>query len=439
MKSGKVLFSAILGIGLLGGSSAMAQRADYVRQVVTVNSGKFEYLPPFADHVTVQAFNPQSGAVNPFGTIYTQSGQAIVISGATAFVAAQDSIVKFDLNTMQRLGAVRDSGLAQIALAKGALIVSKQYPVVSRFVEVLDTATLGVIARIEGISGDCGGITLAGDTVYVAVNGGWMGTGGKLAVIDPATWTLKTEVDLGAGALGISSLFAYNGKVVSVNKTPYGVTGAGSVTLYNPADRTFNNVPLAHTIGMGTGVKGNLLYLMVDNGIGSFNLSTLAVEEAAIIPDPGSSLFRYFTSAVLDTLDNRIYANIGDYITSGTCLVTTLAGDSVTSFATGISSDAVAIDYRSYPAGLTGNHAPALTVQVYPNPVTELLQVSLGPDCSRGRMFVIDAMGRVVLSAAHSDMADCQVMISCGDWPAGLYHLVWEASGKRAAVTFVKR
>lgn len=439
MKSGKVLFSAILGIGLLSGSSAMAQRADYVRQVVTVNSGKFEYLPPFADHVTVQAFNPQSGAVNPFGTIYTQSGQAIVISGATAFVAAQDSIVKFDLNTMQRLGAVKDSGLAQIALAKGVLIVSKQYPVVSRFVEVLDTATLGVIARIEGISGDCGGITLAGDTVYVAVNGGWMGTGGKLAVIDPATWTLKTEVDLGAGALGISSLFAYNGKVVSVNKTPYGVTGAGSVTLYNPADRTFNNVPLAHTIGTGTGVKGNLLYLMIDNGIGSFNLSTLAVEDAVIIPDPGSLLFRYFTSAVIDTLDNRIYANIGDYITPGTCLVTTLAGDSVTSYATGISADASAIDYRSYPAGLTGDQPQALAIHVYPNPVSDLLSVSLGQGCSRGRLSVADGLGRTVLSLAVPESANRRIAIPCADLSAGIYLLVLETDGGRSAVTFLKR
>jgi len=439
MKIGKLFLGAILSFGLLNGIVANSQSLGYVKQVITVNSGRFESVPPYTDYVTVQAYTPQTGNVNPFNTIFSQSGQAIIISDKIAFVAAQDSIVKYNLNSMQRLGAVRDSGLCQLALINGKLIVSKQYPIVSHFVEVLDTATMGVVAQISGISGDCAGITMIDDTVYVAVNEGWMGTDGKLAIIDPNNWTLISELDFGVNAVGIFNLYKYNGKVISVNKTPYGVTNVGSVTIYNPADRTFNNVLLTHIIGSGAGIKDSLLYMIMDYGIGSFNLSTNAVQNSAIIPDPGSAVFKYITSAAVDSFDNRIYANIGDYITPGTCLVTLLTGDSITSYATGISAEAIAIDYRYSPAGIPNASSQTLSVTVYPNPVTERLNVSIGNHHENARIFIIDGTGQVIFSNNVIDPSISNLSIPCQNLASGLYYVILEASGNRSAVPFIKQ
>ena len=439
MKNWKSILIAVQIFGLLNGIIVNAQSTGYVKQVITVNSGRFEYNPPFNDYVTVQTYNPESGIVNSFNTIYTQSGQAIIASGRIAFVAAQDSIVKYDLNSMQRLGAVRNSGLCQLALVNDRLVVSKQYPVVSHFVEVLDTADMGVVAQISGISGDCGGITIIADTVYVAVNEGWMGTNGKFAIIDPSNWTLKAELDFGTDAVGIFNLYNYNGKIVSVNKTPYGVTNIGSVTIYNPSDRSFNNVLLSHIIGTGAGIKDSLLYMIMDYGIGSFNLNTLSVEDPVIIDDPGSSVFRYITSSVIDTTDNRIYANIGDYINPGTCLVTSLNGDSITTFPTGISSEAIAIDYRSDPTGIPGKDSKALTLKVFPNPVMDVLNIAISNNHEIGRLFIVNSTGRMVAAIDDIGPSVKNLRIPFKNMASGLYYLILESSGTRSTASVIKQ
>jgi len=429
--------AALLGISLLP-MTACPQTAGYVKQVLTVNSGKFEYSPPFTDFVSLQSYNPQTQSSATFGSIGTQSGQAILIIGRMAYVAAQDSIVKYNLSTMERMFGVADSGLNRLAVCNGKLIVSKQYPSSAVFAEVLDTATLAPVAYITGLSGDCAGITGAADSVYIAVNGGWMGTQGKLAVIDPATWTLRAEIPLGPEAIGINDLYHYNGKVVAVNKTPYGST-TGSITVYNPAGRSFITTPLSHTVGMSAGILDSLLYVGIDYGIGSFNLNTRTIQQQTLVPDPGSSLFRYFTSMTIDTFNRRIYANVGDYVQNGYCLVSSVTGDSLTTYSTGISSDAVAVDYRQYPAGLEGREVANDRLRIFPNPVGEMLCFETGIKADKAIVTIRDVAGRAILTGIPGQTGGYRFGLPAGTLKAGIYLLTVDWGEGSVSSTFVKR
>ncbi len=439
MTAKNVLIMVTICLGMLYCSMTVAQSADYVKQVITTNSGQFEFSPPYSDYAAIQAYKPQSGSVNVFNTIYTQSTQCVVISARMAYVAAQDSIIKYDLNSMQRVAAIKDSGLSQLAVFNGKLIVSKQYPITSMFVEVLDTMNLGVIAEISGISGDCGGIMMINDTVYIAVNGGWMGTNGKLAIINPSTWTLKTEVDFGPEAIGIFNLYRYKEKLFSINKTPYGITDTASITVYNPIDRSFNNVFLNHTVATGAGINDSLLYLGLDKGIGSFNLNKLQVQDPMIIHDPGSSVFKYITSSIVDTLNDHLYVNIGDYATPGYCLVTALNGDSITSFSTGISADAIAVDYRFYPTGINTAILESKNVKVFPNPVLDNLNVALHGEHDVKNLSIADISGRVILSLSAEAGKKNPVTISCQNLSAGMYYIIIETATDRFVSPFIKQ
>lgn len=439
MKTRFLLFSVILFAGTLCFSKTFAQTSGYVKQIITSNSGKFETSPPYTDYATVQSYNPQTGNVSLFNTIYTQSTQCVVIAGKMAYVAAQDSIVKYNLNTMKRVAAIEDSGLSKLAVFDGKLIVSKQYPVTNKFVEILDTTNLGVIAEISGITGDCGGIEMVNDTVYVAVNGGYSGTNGKLAIINPVTWTLTKEIDFGTQAIGISDLYTYEGKLFSVNPTPFGIVDTGSVTVYNPLNRSFNNVFLHHNVGAGSGIKGDLLFLGLDNGIGSFNMKLLKIQDSIIVHDPGSSSFIYILSSVVDTFDNRIYVNIGDYVTAGHCLVTDLTGDSITTFSTGISSDAIAVDYRYFPTGIPALSLSANDMNVFPNPVQDVLTVVLKGDDEVKQLVISDIMGRVLVKQPGDPMKQKIYRISCQNFPSGVYFVTFETSNDRLVKPFIKQ
>ena len=437
MKLKHLLFFPAAGFILLFSVQGSAQPAAYVKQVITANSGKFEYTPPYTDFVTLQRYDPQTRLVSYFSSIFTQSAQSILISGEVGFFAAQDSVVKFNLNTFQRMAAVADSGLNRLALYNGRLLVSKQYPVSRFFMEVLDTSNLSLIARVDGLTGDCGGISGLNDTVYIAVNGGWMGSEGKLGIIDPATWTLQSEVNFGSGAVGIWDLYVYNRAVYSVNKTPYGVPEVGSVTVYNPATRGFFNVILPFRVAAGTGINKGLLYLGLNYGIGSFNLNTRSVADTILVPDPGSSEYTYILSSAIDTLDGKLYTNVGNYVTPGYCLVTSLSGDSITSFPTGISSDAIAVDTRTDPVGIAENSGVNTSVRLYPNPVYDILEISVAGNISITSLKITAVSGREMIKLNHPPASGNDYKLAVSDLTPGLYYLVVYTSEGRVVKPFV--
>ena len=437
MKIKKLLLPATVCFVLIISVQGFTQSSAYIKQILTANSGKFEYTPPYSDYVTLQSYDPQSKQINSFGTIFTQSAQSILISGHSGFFAAQDSIVKYDLNTLQRKAAIADSGLNRMALYKGKLLVSKQYPVSMYFLEVLDTASLGLIAEVPGLSGDCGGICGLNDTVYVAVNGGWMGTEGKLAIVDPGSWTLQKEINFGHQAVGIMEIYLYNDRIVSVNKTPYGVVDTGSITVYTPANRSYNNVFLPYNVGAGYGIKDSLLYVGINYGIGSLNLNTFVIADPIIVHDPGSSSFNYIISSAIDTLDGRIYTNIGDYMTPGHCLVTSMKGDSITSFPTGISSDAVAVDIRMYPAGIHYEPGMEMSARLYPNPAYDRLNISFADNVMITSFKVTDVCGREMLELKPGWASGNEYEVPVNSLTPGIYYLVISMDEGRIVKSFV--
>lgn len=436
MKSRILLLSAAFGMLLMFTANVFGQSSTYAKQVITSNSGKFEFSPPYTDFVTLQSFNPQSKLVNNFGAIFTQSSQSMVFTGSTGFFAAQDSIVKYDLNTLKRRGAVADSGLNRMIIYKGRLLISRQYPVSQHFFEVRDTSDLSLIAEVTGISGDCGGVCVVRDTVYVAVNGGWMGTEGKLAIIDPSTWTLKTEVALGSDAIGILDLYVWNDFIYSVNKTPYGMPDVGSVTNYDPSNRHFTNNLIPFKVGAGAGQSGGFLYLGLANGIGSFNMGTLKVADTVVVADPGSAMFTYILSAVVDSITGRLYTNIGDYATPGYCLVTSLAGDSLTSYATGISSDAIAVDYRMSGAGIHDNSGNEISLTLYPNPVTDRLKLSFSARVALSSIRISDLGGRTLKSMYADVISGTALEVDVTSLEPGMYYLIAESPDGRIVRPF---
>ncbi len=430
----------VAAIGLmLSLSFYTSAQGYYVKQIITGNSGKFEFTPPFEDYVILQNYDPvtQSGLL--FGTIFTQSIQDILIAEPFAYISAQDSIVKYNLNSLERVSAVADSGINKLSICHGRLVISKQYPVTKCFATVRDTSDLSLVSNIEGITGDAAGMVTTNDTLYVAVNEGWMGSDGKLAVIDPNTWTLVRQIELGNDAVGIYNLYLYNGQLISVNKTPYGVTDQGSLTVYDPITGNVQNYLYGVTVGNGCGLNDSLLYFLINNGIGSVDLNTMLIADSSIINDPGSSLFTYITSAAFDTINDRFYVNIGNYITPGICLVASATGDSITSYATGISTEAVAIDYREMMTGFEGQ-IPSIsnTVTLYPNPATDHLNIQFREFHEAKSLLITDLYGKILVYRTCDVQDNTSVRLDIGMLPSGMYFLVVENTKEKTVGRFIK-
>jgi hypothetical protein len=77
--------------------------------------------------------------------------------------------------------------------------------------------------------------------------------------------------------------------------------------------------------------------------------------------------------------------------------ISTLAGDSVGSYTTGINAEAMAIDFRT-PTGIQDNQKSDFTFSVYPNPFNDLVTVSFSPNSTVTEMRVSDLTGRELKS-----------------------------------------
>jgi hypothetical protein len=339
----KKIYLIVLVLLLGFGENVFSQMEYILKQVVIVNGGAFETEDP-VDFVTVASYNPETGATITFDTIYTQSAQCVVIDNGFAYVAAQDSIMLYNLDTRERITETKMSGVNQLKVYNEYLIVGRQYPATNKFVKILNKDDLSEISAFENISGDTYGITVDNDTVFVAVNGGWAGTEGHLAKIYLGNDTPEfvEEFSLGVQAIGISQLYNTNNVIYSVNKTPYGGT-VGSFTEYHSLTQQVTSTVFPSLIGNGIGLAGTKLYVQLNGNVGAFEVDSKELSEDIIV-DNNESLD--IMGVVYDEISEQFYVNFSSYYAAGEGKVFNLNGEEVDTYEVGISAEAIALDYR---------------------------------------------------------------------------------------------
>jgi hypothetical protein len=293
------------------------------------------------DHVSLSGYNPETQTSDLIGGVVRESMQDIVISDGFAYLTAEDSIVKFDLQNKTKVAAVYESNLNRLLVSGDRLYVSRRSdlngaPLDGFYLKVFNAETLELEDEVAGISSDASAMVLVYDTLYLAVPGDWQATEGRMAVIDQ-DMNLVQEINLGADAVGLTDLFADDENVYSVNRTPYlGTTG--SITSYQISSGLATTNVVNNVFGKGFAKNGNLLYLIMDYGIGAYDLTTNQVAQTAIVPDPGSASYEYISAAAFDYINQLFYVAIGDYYSMGVGKVYDLQSNETDTFEAGIST-----------------------------------------------------------------------------------------------------
>lgn len=401
------------------------------RQIITANGGLFEVNLPYNDFVTVQTVDPVTNQVLVFDTIKTQSVQDVVVSGNFAYVAAQDSIVKYDITTYTRTAAALVEGVNKLAVYNNMLLITRQYPVTEKFVQVRSTSDLSLLKEFSEISGESAGILVKGTKAYIAVNGGWAGTSGKIAILDMVTVRFEQEIDLGADAIGIYNLFRFKENIVSVNRTPYGGT-TGSLTMLDPSNHFTTTVYNAN-IGTGYQVYNKILYVGINGNLGSFDLNSMAVINPTLIENPATASFGSISSACLDTLSMKFYMNATDYFSFGQGYVYNFSGDSIGAYTSGISNEAIAIDYTS----VTGISNPTASkkLAIFPNPCSSWLNITNVP--SNAHISIYSIEGQLVYNETVQ-AAQTHFSMDINQLTKGVYLLVVTENQQTYHSKFIK-
>jgi hypothetical protein len=414
------VLSLIVLVIALSAFRAKAQ-TNYTKQIIFVNGGDFGNAD---DYVTVASYDPETQTTTEFGTIYTQSVQDVIVSNGFAYVAAQDSIVKFNIDTYEKLVSVAAQGINQLATDGNVLIASFWYPVTENFVRIFSLDDLSLITNIEGVSGEAAGILINDGVALVAVPGGWGSTTGKIASIDIVEHTLLSEDDYGSFYSGIGYFGYWNDNVISFMKTAWGDSTANIASFDNEGnvltETTFTDAVLAN----GSGLILESFYVELNNGIAAYNMNS---DEMNMIVEP---LISSIAASTIDTLNNLIYLTTTDFFSTGDGFIYDLDGVQTGLFDAGISAQAIAVDYRLNSG--TDRIVEKPMISLFPNPATDFINIRTNTKISIQSINIVDDMGRIIYQGNVSNKIDISKL------KPGVYFLNIMGDNSRSSSRFIK-
>jgi hypothetical protein len=310
-------------------------------------------------------------------------------------VAAEDSLVKFDLETNTKLVTTYQPNLSRLYASEEVLYVSLRSdlngpPADGVYLRAFDFE-LNELYETTEISMDAAGICRINDSIYVAVPGDWQATEGRFAVLS-ADFSYFREENWGSNAVGIYDLIPNANTIYAVNKSPYGAT-TGSVSTYNTQTTEVNTHIIPYVVGKGVALMNNLLYLGVDYGIGSYNINTNQMVDSQIVPDPGSANYINIAAAVLDPVNEKFYVTITDYFSMGQGIVYDINGTELGNFDAMVSAEAMALHYDIQNAV---NEPQDLSISIYPNPVVNQIYINSHKDITEIAIYNLN--GQLVTS-----------------------------------------
>ncbi len=400
--------------------------AAFAQKTIILNGGQFGNP---SENVTVTLYDPLTKQTTIIDTIQTQSVQEVLIDLplALAFVAAQDSIVTYDLVNQRRIAASSFPGPSTKTMAFGLneLIVGNWYGKSSSNLYFYNLFSLNLVDSVPAVSKGAKSMVVSGNSLYVAqntVNANFTDTLGYIievdisskTVIDTITHTGYTE-EIGELILkrDFSGFYAVNSGSNTILSYDF---GSGSATL--------NSVGADLRVGNRSQytVHDDTLFASMNNGIGSIDLSSFSVLDSNLI-DTVVTAFTY------DTTNGTFYVTQTDFFSFSSGRVYDRAGNRTDTLQVGFSPEVVRMYYDQF-VGIDEEAAAAeVNFFVYPNPATDFIQIEKQTKGSASfRLF--DQQGRLV---QEMNLINQSTTLNVEDLPSGLYFIELSTQQKRFA------
>lgn len=391
------------------------------QHVIVVNGGQFGNPN---ERANIIRYNTQTGTHTVLDTIGVNSIQDLLIEGDFAYVAAQDSIVKYNLSTGKRVAANAFGGMSTIKLGiyGNQLVVGNWYfPFGSNSYDknfrIFNKNTLQLDTNLATVQRGATDFAIIGDTAYIVQNftsSTWSDSAGYIAVVNLNTKEYVREIKFNDNK-GLGRIFAYNNKIYLLNPTDT------SIATYDPATGIKNKISFPLAIKVGSNGQqfalhaDTLFFKFGSRGIGAVSLSNLQIIDTNII-DTVVTAFTY------DTVQKRFYitqTNFFSYTQGG---IYSRNGVKLGNLPVGYSPEAIGMWYGipTIPTSLAQKMSSSLAFGVYPNPVQDKLWVTLTDAMQPTAWQVIDMQGKIV---AQGNLQATQSFIPVQHLAAGNYLL----------------
>ena len=330
---------------------------NYVHQVLLLNEGSYDYTNnEIISPVTVGVYNPQ---LNEYNTILeindARFASDLIIADSFFYVAADNKIFKYDLNTFEQISTVDFQGVRRLAIYDDYIFASRgDYdnltfsPIVfDSYLDVFSKETLDHLFSFgvdEGPNWSTENIIINNDKLYVTINNAyeWGNYKGIIGIVDLSTMTYTDELDLGEDGKNPINLMLKDNTLYTVNNQNWDGSSVSIIDLDNNEPQTMNLADVSAGCGVSI-LRGSKLNYQKsgDNLMYIFNVDTQTQGGVE------SQLNDNFYAVAQDEINNYLYASSSDFVSNSQVSIYNSENIVVNSFIADVNTRNIVFDIRN--------------------------------------------------------------------------------------------
>ena len=365
---------SLLALAILFSVTVNAQQ--YLNQVIVLNEGHYNYtLQQIEQPVTVGLYNPLTNVYTCFDTIEgARFATDVQVDDATIYVAADNNLLKYDLNTHALISTQAIAGIRKLALWNNKILLTRGVYLTSfnSYFQVYNKSDLSFVYELDTLSGpqfSSDGIVVKDNIAYIAINNGlvWGGAVGIVGRVDLNTQNYLSEIPLGADGINPENIMVSNNKIYTLNNKDYTSASISSVDIASTGVVTTN-------LNNAGGCQGSVLLTTKviyqtynEKFLGRFDVNAQAISDSLFINKTVYALGS-------DVLNNKIYASETDFTSFGLVLIYSSNGNLLNAFVAGVTPGKFAFDYQGAVGVNEINTSSQLLV--FPNPAFNELTIA---------------------------------------------------------------
>lgn len=400
----------------------------FSQKTIIVNGGQFGNQ---SENANVVIYDKTANTYTTVDTIQTQSVQDVLIDGNIAYVAAQDSIIKYDLVSETRLGAASFNGASTKTFKtyQNELLVGNWYGRATNNLYIYNTSTMNLVDSIAALDKGAKSILIHNGFAYITQNGqtaGFQDTLGTIVRLDIANRIITDTISVSGYSGDFGELVAIpNGQgFYSFNGVSNTIT---TVNFANLNSATNQNSPLDIRMSSRShwSIHNDTLFGRMGRDIASINLYNLQFIDTSIV-DTAVTAFTY------DTLNREFFVTYTNFSTVKVGHVFDANGNFLNPFTVGFSPEVIEM-YFNNSVGINEWNKEELAIELFPNPAANNLFVRIQEPNARLRIF--DNIGNLVLD---ENLASGQNSLDVSNLSSGSYFIQVVSKDKMSTKILIK-
>ena len=371
----RIFSCLIVAIATFGFVFTMTAQGDYLNSVWVLNEGVQDWnTGEMVELASVGVYDP---VLQIFTEVMEFEGSRfttdIVVAEGSAFVGADNKIVKMNLNTFEIEAEVFVQGVRQLAYFDGMIYVTRGdidsetwgSVALDSYLVWFDAETLawaGELPAEIGVGYASEGISIREGVAYIAINNGFeFGQEvGLLGVYDLTTGDYS-EHDLGDDGKNPTHIKVTDQEVLLVNNMDFSATSLSRVELPSlGAVSTSVNTIVVGGVSAGCNAAAilgdELLFQITDElGMRKASVSTLTPSSSTWGPATDS----YYRMA-LNPVNGDVYAAVTNFFDTSEVQILNASGEFISSFEAGTVPGGIAFDVRN----VIGFECPEISTEV---------------------------------------------------------------------------